>query len=143
MWYGSVWTEGEMTRLRGGGACGVGHDGILRIFTLGGAGAYGILGGGGSVGTLGSGGAVGTLGIGVAVGTGNLGCGSGRPDQRVIGGMVGIAGSGTGRANCIILDNCISACVFSMPNCAVDEAGCGCWRVAMSLWIECVMFSCG
>ena len=123
MWYGSFWTEWAMTRLqvwldrgvtvgiRRGGACGVGHGGILGIFTLGGAGAYGILGGGGVVDTLGSEGAVGNLGRGGVVGTGTLGGGAGRPDQRVIGGMVGRAGLGTVRAKYIILDNCISACV--------------------------------
>ena len=104
---------------------------MLRIFTLGGAGVYGILGGGGAVGTLGVGVAVGTL-VGIA----------GRPDQRVIGGMVGVSCLGTGRDNCMILDNCSSACVCSMPNFAVGEAGCGCWRAAMSSWIELVMFSC-
>ena len=118
---------------------------MLGIFTLGCVGAYGILGGGGAVeslgsggavGTLGSGGAVGTLGSRVSVGTGTLEGGAGRPDHRVVGGMVGIAGLGTGRAKCIILDNCISACVCSMPNCAVGEAGCGCWRATISLWIE-------
>ena len=80
--------------------------------------------------------------VGGGVGTGTLGGGVGRLDQRIIGGMVRIAGLGTGRAKCIILDHCISACVCSMPNCAVGEAGCGFWRAAMSLWIECVMFSC-
>ena len=146
MWYGIVCPEGAVTRLhvwldggvtvgmRRGGACGVGHSGILGIFTLGGAGAYGILGGGGAVGTLGS---------GRSVGTGPLGGGAGRLDQRVIGGMFGIAGVGASRATCIIFYNCISACVCSMPNFAVGDSGRGCWRAAMSSWIERVIFSCG
>ena len=139
-----VWLDGGVAvGMRGGEACGVGHSGMLGIFTLGGVGAYGILGGGGAVGTLRSGGEVGTLGSGGVVGNGTLGGGAGRPVQRVIGGMVGIAGLGTGRAKCIFLDKCISACVSSMPNCAVGESGYGCWRAAMSLWIERVMFSCG
>ena len=118
-----VWLDGGVTEgMRRGGAISMGHGGMLGIFTLGGAGAYGILGGRGAVGTHGSGGEVGTLGGGGAIGTGTLGGGSGRPDQRVIGGMVGVAGLGTGRANCIIFDHCISACVFSIPNCAVGEA---------------------
>ena len=53
---------------------------MLGIFILGCAGAYGILGGGETVVTLGSGG---------AVGAGTLGGRAGRPDQRVIGGVVG------------------------------------------------------
>ena len=70
-----VWLDGGVTvGMRRGGACGVGHGGMLGIFTLGGAGAYGILGGGGAVGTLGSGG---------SVGTGTLGGGSGRPEKTV------------------------------------------------------------
>ena len=98
-----VWPDGGViVGICRGGACGVGHGGMLGIFTLGGAGAYGILGGEGAVGNLGNGG---------VVGTGTLGGGAGRPDQRVIGGMVGRAGLGTVRAKYIILDNCISACV--------------------------------
>ena len=157
MWYGSVWPEGAITRLnvcldgsvpvgmRRGGACGVGRciRGMMGICILGGVGAYGTLGGGGAVGTLGSGGEFGTLGSGGSLGTGTLGGGAGRPDQRFIGGMVGIAGVGAGRDNCIIFDNCIRACVCSMPNFAVGDAGCGCWRAATSSWIERVMFSCG
>ena len=92
MWCRSDWSDGAMTRLhvwldgdmtvgmRGAGASCVGHGGMLGTFILGGAGAYGILGGGEAVGTLGGGG---------SVGTGNLGGRAGRPDQRVIGGMVG------------------------------------------------------
>ena len=57
-----VWLDRGVTEgMRGGGASCVGHGGMLGIFTLGGAGEYGILGGGGEVGTLRSGGAVGTL----------------------------------------------------------------------------------
>ena len=112
-----VCLDGGVTAgMRWGGASCVGHGGMLEIFTLGGAGAYGILGGGGAVGTLGSGGAVSTLGGGRAVGTGTLRGGAGRPDQRVIGGMVGVSGLGTGRANFIIIDNCISAC---FTNCTI------------------------
>ena len=152
MWCGSVWPDGAMTYLhvwfdggvavgmRGFGASCVGHGGMLRIFTLGGARAYDILGGGGAVSILGSRGAVGTLQVGGAAGTGTLGGREGRTDQWVIGGMVRVDELGTGRANCTILDNCISACVCSIPNCAVGEAGCGCWRAAMSSWIERVMF---
>ena len=69
-----VWLDGGvMVGIRGGGACGVGRCicGMMRIFTLGGVGAYETLGGGGAVGTLGS---------GVAVGTGALGGGAGIPD---------------------------------------------------------------
>ena len=102
--------------IRGAGASCVGHGGMLGIFILGGAGAYGILGGGEEVGTLGGRG---------SVGNGTLGGRAGRPDQRVIGGMVGVTGLGTGRSNCMIFDNCISACVCSLPNFAVGEAGCG------------------
>ena len=67
--------------MRGVGASYVGHGRMLGIFTLGGAGADGILGGGGAVGTLRSGGAVGTLRGGGAVGTGTLGGRAGIPDQ--------------------------------------------------------------
>ena len=123
--------------MRGVGDSCVGHSGMLGIFTLGGAGAYGILGGGGTVGTLGSGVSVGTLGGGGAGGTGTLGGRAGITDHQVIGGMVGVAGLGTGRTNCI------RACVCSISNFAVGEAGCGRWRVAMSLWIQRVIFSCG
>ena len=60
-----VWLDGGVTLgMCGVGASCVGHGRMLGSFTLGGAGAYGILGGGGEVGTLGSGGAVGTLGGG-------------------------------------------------------------------------------
>ena len=119
-----VWLVGGMTvGMRGAGAICVGHGGMLGIFILGVVGAYGILGGGEAVGTLGGGG---------AVGSGTLGDRAGRPYQWVIGGMVGVTGLGTGRAKCMIFDNFISACVCSFPNCAVGEAGCGCWRVAMS-----------
>ena len=138
-----VWLDGGVpVGMSGVGASCVGHGGMLGIFNLGGAGACGILGGGGAVGSLGSGGAVGTLGGGGSVGTGTLGGRAGIPYQRVICGMVGVVGLETGRANCMIIDNFISACVCSMPNCAVGEAGCRCWRAAMSLWIEHVMFSC-
>ena len=121
------------------GMCGscarcVGHDGMLGIFILGGAGAYDILGGREAVGTLGGGGAVGTV---------TLGGRAGRLYQRVIGGVVGIAGLGTGRANFIIFDDCISACVCSLPIFAVGEAGCWCWSAAISFWMERVIFSCG
>ena len=132
-----VWLDGGVTvGMRGGGSCGVGRciGGMMGICTLGGVGEYGTLGGGGAVSTLGSGG---------AVGTGALGGGAGIPYQRVIGGMFGIAGVGAGRANCIIFDNCISTFVYSIPNFVVGDAGYGCWRAAMSLWIERVMFSCG
>ena len=127
-----VWLDGRVTAgMHGVGASCMGHGGMLGIFTLGGAGSNGILGGGGAVGTLRG---------GVAVGTGTFGGRARGPDQRVIGGMVGLTGLGKGRANCMIVDNCISACVCSMPNCAVGEAGCGCWRAAMSSCIECVVF---
>ena len=130
-----VWLDEGMTvGMRRVGASCVGQGGMLGIFILGGAGAYGILGCREEVGTLGGGG---------EVGSGTLGCGSGRPDQWVIGGVVGVTGLGMGRAKCMIFDNCISACVCSFPNFAVGEAGCGCWRAAMSSWIECIMFSCG
>ena len=130
-----VWLDGGMTvGMRGSGSSFVGHGGMLEIFIRGGAGAYGILRGGEAVDNLGGGGTVGTVTVGGR---------SGRPDQRVLGGMVGVTSLGTGRANCMIFDNCISACVCSFPNFAVGEAGCGCWRPAMSSWIERVMFSCG
>ena len=141
-----VWLDGGVTvGMRRGGACGVGRciGEMMGICILGGVGSYGTLEGRGAVGTLGSGGEVGTLGSGRAVGTGTLGGGSGRPDQRVIGGMFSIADAGAGRANCIIFDNYISACVCSMPIFSVGDAGCGCWRAATSLWIERVIFSCG
>ena len=139
----NVWLyRGVTVGMRGGGACGVGRciGGMMGICILGGVGVYGTLGGGGAVGTLGSGGAVGTLGSWGSVGTVTLRGGVGRPDQQVIGGMVGIAGVGAGRDNCIIFDHCIIACVCSMPNFAVGDAGCGCWRTAMSSWIESVIF---
>ena len=99
-----VWLDGGMTvGMCGSGDSCLGHGGMLGIFILRGVGAYGILGGRESVGTLGGGG---------TVGTGNLGGRAGRPCQQVIGGMVGVTGLGTGRANCMIFDNCISACVF-------------------------------
>ena len=123
-----VWLDGVvMFGMRGVGDSCVGHGGMLGIFTLRGAGVCGIFGGGGAIGTLGSGGAVGTStlrGEG-AVGTGNLEGRAGIPDQRVNGGMVWVSGLGTGRANFMIMDNCSSACVCSMPNFAVGEAGCG------------------
>ena len=144
-WCGSNWPKGAMTRLhvlldggmtvglrRDGDSC-VGHCGMLGIFILGGAGTYGVLGGGEEVGTLGGGG---------ALGSGTLGGVAGKPDQRVIGGVVGVTGVVTGRAKCMIFDNCISAFVYSFPNFAVGEAGCGCLRVVMSSWMERVMFSC-
>ena len=113
-----VWLDGGMMMgMRRAGVSCVGHGGILGIFILGGAGADVILGGGEAVGTLGG---------GRAVGASNLRGGSGRPDQRVLGGKVGCAGLVTGRSKCMILANCISACVCSLPNCAVGEAGCGC-----------------
>ena len=62
----------------GSGISCVGHNGMLGIFILGCAGADGILGGGEAVSTLRGGG---------AVGAGTLGGISGRPDQRVIGGV--------------------------------------------------------
>ena len=130
-----VWLDvGMKVGMRGAGASCVGHSGMLGVFILGGAGEYGILGGGEAVGTLRGGG---------EVGTGTLGGRAGRPDQRVFGGMVGVTGLGTGRANCMIFDNCISACVCSLPNLSVDGPGCGCKRAAMSSWIERVMFSWG
>ena len=139
-----VWLYGGVTvGMRGSGASCVGHGGMLGIFILWGDGAYGILGGGEAVFTRGSGGAVGNLIGGRSVGTFTLGGRAGRPDQRVIGGMVGVTGLGTGRANCTIFDNCISACVCSLPNFAVNEAVCGCWIAAMISWIEYVLFSCG
>ena len=95
-----VWLYGGVTAgMSGVGAICVGHSGMLGFFNLGGAGSYGILGGGGAVGTLGVGVAVVTLGGGGSVGTGTLRGRAGRPDQRVIGGMVGVAGFGAGRAN--------------------------------------------
>ena len=109
---------------RGWGSC-VGHGGMLAIF---------ILGDREAIGTLRSGGAVGTV---------TLGGRAWRPDQRVIGGIVEGPGLGAGRSNCMIFDNCISACVCSFQNFAVGEAGCGCLRAAMSSCIERVMFSCG
>ena len=103
-----VWFDGGMTvGMRGDGASCVGHGGILGIFILRGVEVVGTLGGWGSVGTV-------TL-RGRAV----------IPDQRVIGGMVGVPGLGKGRANWMIFDNCIIACVCSFPNVAVGEAGCG------------------
>ena len=65
--------------MRGAGVSCVGHGGMLGMFILGGAGADGILGGEEPVGTLGGGG---------AVGASTLGSGAGKPDQRVIGGVV-------------------------------------------------------
>ena len=110
-----VWLDGGMTvGMRGAGVSCVGHSGMLGIFILGGAGADGILGGGEVFGTLGGGG---------SVGTGTLGIRAGRPDQRVIGGAAGVIGLVTGRANSMIFANCISACVCSLQNFAVGEAG--------------------
>ena len=89
--------EGGVTvGMCGGGVCGVGrgHGGKVGICTLGGGGAICTLGGGGAVGTLGSGGAVGTLDSG----------GAGRPDHRVMAGIVGMDGC-TGSVNCIIFAN--------------------------------------
>ena len=130
-----VWLDGGMTvRMRGDGASCVGHGGMLGIFILGGAGAYGVLGGGEEFGTLGGGGAVGSF---------TLGGRAGRPYQWVICGMVGVTGLEMGRAKCMIFDNCISACVCSFPKFAVGEAGFGCWRAATSSWIERLMFLCG
>ena len=72
--------DGGMTvGMRGAGASCMGHSGMLGVFILRGAGAYGILG---------DGEAVGTLGGGEAVGTSTFGGRAGRPDQRVIGGLV-------------------------------------------------------
>ena len=130
-----VWLDGGMTvGMCGAGASCVGHGGMLGIFILRGAGAYGIFGGGDAVVTPRG---------GRAIGSGTLRGRSGRPDQWVIGGMVGVTGLGTGRSKCMIFDNCISAWVCLLPNFAVGESGCGCWRAAMSSWIECVIFSCG
>ena len=85
-----VWLDGGMTvGMRGAGDSCVGHGGILGIFILGGAGAYGILGGGEEVEILGGGG---------AVGSGNLTGGAGIPYQWVIGGVVGVTGLGTSGA---------------------------------------------
>ena len=70
--------------------------------------------------------------VGGGVGFGTLGGGAGKPDQQVIGGVVGVTGLGTVRAKCMIFDNCISAYVCSFPNFFVGEAGCGCWRAATS-----------
>ena len=130
-----VWLDGGMTvgMRRAGGSC-VGHSGMLWVFILGGAGAYGILGGREAVGTLGG---------GRVVGTGTFGGRAGISDQRVISGVVGVTGLGAGRADCMVFDNYISACVCSLPNFAVGEAVCGCWSAAMSSWIESVIFSCG
>ena len=69
--------------MHGAGTRCVGHGGMLGIFILGGVGVYGILGGGEAVGILGGGG---------AVDTGTLGGRSGRPDQKVIGGVAGATG---------------------------------------------------
>ena len=80
-----VWLGGGVTvGMCGGGVCCVGrvHGGSVGIRTLGGGGASCTLGGGGAVGTLGSGGA-------------------GRPDRRVMAGIVGMDGC-TGSVNCII-----------------------------------------
>ena len=66
--------------MRGAGVSCVGHGGMLGIFILRGAGTDGILGDGEAVGTLGGGG---------AVGASILRGGAVRPDQRVIGGVVG------------------------------------------------------
>ena len=75
-----VWLDWGMTvGMRGSGVSCVGHGGMLGVFILGSAVAYGILGGGEAVGTLGGGG---------AVGASNLRGGSGRPYQRFIGGVV-------------------------------------------------------
>ena len=91
-WCGSDWSDGVMTRLhvwldggvtvgmRGASISCVGHGGMLGIFILGCAGADGSLGGGEAVGNLGGEG---------AVGAGTLGGRAVRPDQRVIGGVVG------------------------------------------------------
>ena len=145
-WCGSDWPKGSITRLnvwldggmtvglRGAGDSCVGHGGMLGISILEGAGAYGVLGGGEEVDTLIGGG---------ALGSGTLGGGAGEPDQRVVGGVVGVTGVGTGRSKCMIFDNCISAFICSFPNFADCEAGCGCLRAAMSSWIERVMFLCG
>ena len=105
-----------MVGMHGAGISCVGNGGMLGIFILGGAGADGILGGGEAVGTIGGGG---------AVGNGTLRGRAGRPYQRVIGGVVGLTSLVTGRANCMIFANCISACVCSLPKFAVGEAGCG------------------
>ena len=102
--------------IHGAGASCVGHGGMLGIFILRGVGAYGILVGGDEVGTLGGEGEVGSV---------TLGGGEGKPDQQVIGGVVGVTGLGTVRAKCMIFDNCISAFVCSFPNFSVGEAGCG------------------
>ena len=129
------WLDGSMmVGVRGAGVSCVGHGGMLGIFILRGAGAYGILGSGEEFGTLGGGG---------VVGSNTLIGGAGKSDQQVIGGVVGVTGLGTGRAKCMIFDNCISSFVCSFPNFSVGEAGCGCLRSAMSSWIERVMFSCG
>ena len=66
--------------IRGAGVSCVGYGWMLGIFILGGAEGDGILGGGEAVGTLGGRG---------AVGVSTLGGGAGRPDQQVIGGVVG------------------------------------------------------
>ena len=66
--------------IRGAGVSCVGHGVMLGVFILGSTGADDLLGGGEAVGTLVGGG---------AVGASTLGGGAGRPDQRVIGGMVG------------------------------------------------------
>ena len=83
-----VWLEGGVTvGMCGGGACGVSRviGGMIGICTLGGGRAICTLGGGGAVGTLGGGGA-------------------GRPDRRVMAGIVGMD-SCTGSVNCIISAN--------------------------------------
>ena len=92
MWCGSGWLDGVMTSLHvwldGGMTVGmrgddfscVGHGGMLGIFILGGEETDGIFGGWEAVGTIRGGGAVGTKKI-----RGR----SGRPYQRVIGGVVG------------------------------------------------------
>ena len=76
-----VWLDEGMTvGMHGAGVSCVGHGGMLGIFILVCAGADDILRGGEEVGTLRDGG---------EVGAGTLGGRSGRPDQRVIGGVVG------------------------------------------------------
>ena len=89
-----VWLDGGMTvGLRGAGASCVSQGGMLGILILGGAGTYVVCGGGEEVGTLGGGG---------KLGSSTLRGGPGKPDQRVIGGVVGVTGVGTSRAKCMI-----------------------------------------
>ena len=75
------WLDGSMmVGMRRASVSCVVHGGMMGIFVLGGAGTDGIFGGGEAFGTLRG---------WRAVCTGTLGGIAGRPDQRVIGGVVG------------------------------------------------------